>query len=140
MDYIFRTHYRLTSNSMSKPIPVVLLAETEPEACAMYRRHLTAGADLEVSVCGSLAALSGQLETLQPDLLIINPGPNLKGSLKFLGRAKRLYPALRIITLGYAIPEDYLDELMQLGVSAHINRYLSRPQDVALAAQQVLSN
>ncbi len=139
MNYIFKTSYRLNNSPLPRDSRMVLLVEAEPEASAVYKRHLTQATGLEVAVCLNLLSLSQQLQDLRPDLLIINPMPNLKASLKSLLHAKQLYPGLLIITLGYAIPDDYLDRFMKLGVSAHINRHLSRPQDVALAAQQVLN-
>jgi DNA-binding NarL/FixJ family response regulator len=139
MNYIFYNHYIQPMISTS-PLKTILLAEPEPEARSLYHRHLSANPEVEVSICEDLSGLLEHLVLLQPDLLVINPGENPARSLVFLQSIKKLQPSLRIITIGYGTPDNYLDRFMQLGVSYHINRHLTRPQDIAAAAQQVLAD
>ena len=139
MNYIFYNYYYIEPMIFSRTNKTILLAEPEPEARAVYRKHL-AGPDVTVRICDDLSKLLEHLALLEPDLLIINPGKNPARSLAFLQSIKNTQPALRIITLGYGTPDDYLDRFMQIGVSYHINRHLTRPQDVAIAAQQVLAD
>lgn len=141
MDYIFYNHYYVeqTIDSMItlSSHKTILLAEPELEARGLYEKHLV-GPDIEVYVCQDQNKLHENLADINPDLLIINPGTNPARSLVFLQSIKKNHPYLKIITIGYGTPDDYLDRFMQIGVSYHINRHLTRPQDVAVAAQQVL--
>jgi len=133
MDYIFRQHY----NAVSATTPVILLAEPEPEALALYARHLT-NADLLVNVCMELHQLLQQVRQVRPHLLIINPAPDITATILLLRQVLSLYPDLPIITVGAPVPDPYLDRLMAAGVALHINRSLSQPRDIAIAARQML--
>lgn len=141
MDYLFHQHYTLQQQPDGLPatpgFPVVLLAESEPEALALYARHL-AGAHLLVNVCMDLGQLSRQAQELQPHLLIVNPAPDIVSTIAVLKRIAMALPSLPIITIGSAIPDLYLDRLMATGVALHINRTLSQPRDIAVAARQIL--
>lgn len=141
MKYLFRQHYSLQGADM-KPskqpaAPTVLLVEPEPEALAMYARHLSR-ANLLVNVCLELVNLMRHVQEVRPHLLVINPTPNLRASLAVLKQIQVKHPALPIITVGAPIPDPYLDQLMATGVALHINRYLSQPRDIAVAARQIL--
>lgn len=140
MKYIFYNHYYIDPMT---PLPTqkqIILAEPETETRALYHKHLSQNPYLAVTLCDDLSMLLSQLASLQPDLLIINPGENLARNLVFLASIKKTQPSLRIITVGYGTPEDYLDRYMKIGVTYHINRHLTRPQDVAAAAQLVLED
>lgn len=139
MNYLFYNHYYINPMISNQNDKIILLAEPEAESRALYHKHLLSPG-ITVQICADLSQLLENLTTLEPDLLIINPGPNPARSLVFLQNIKKTQPALRIITIGYGTPDDYLDRFMQLGVSYHINRHLTRPQDVAVAAQQVLED
>lgn len=140
MKYLFYNHYYIEPMISTSSNKTILLAEPEAESRALYRKHLSASPGITVTICVDLTQLLDDLTSLKPDLLIVNPGKNPARSVVFLQRIKKLQPALRIITIGYGTPDDYLDRYMQLGVSYHINRHLTRPQDVAVAAQQVLQD
>jgi DNA-binding NtrC family response regulator len=138
MDYLFRQHYTMNPGmSVASSTPMVLLAEPEPEALALYARHLSR-ADLLVSVCLEARRLPYHVQEAQPHLLVINPMPDLALSLNMLEYISQLQPGLPVITVGTAIPDHYLDRLMSLGVSLHINRSLSQPRDIVIAARQIL--
>jgi DNA-binding NtrC family response regulator len=141
MDYLFHQHYSLQAPSgpFAPPSasPVVLLAETEPEALALYARHL-ANASLLVSVCLDLGQLLRQIRAAQPHLLVINPAPDIAATITALRQVAAAHPGLPIITVGAPIPDPYLDRLMATGVALHINRTLSQPRDIAVAARQIL--
>lgn len=139
MNYIFHNHYYIEPMTPVTSKKTILLAEPEQEARVLYYRHLS-NSDASVILCTDLSTLLEDLTMLKPDLLVINPGENPANSLAFLRNIKKTQPNLRIITIGYGTPDEYLDRFMQLGVSYHINRHLTRPQDVAVAAQQVLED
>jgi DNA-binding NtrC family response regulator len=140
MDYLFRQHYSLKPKQSSLPsaqAPTVLLSESEAEALALYARHLTR-ANMLVNVCLDLGTLHRQVRELGPQLLVVNPSSNLAGTLVVLERIQATHPALPIITVGAPIPDSYLDRLMASGVALHLNRTLSQPRDLAIAARQIL--
>jgi hypothetical protein len=138
MNYIFRQHYTLPrSDAGFSQMPVVLLAEPEAETLAVYARHLTR-AQLSVNVCMELSLVLRQIREVKPHLLIINPMPDLAPAINLLRQVAETYPGLPIITIGLAIPDPYLDRLMAAGVTLHINRTLTRPPDIAIAARQIL--
>ncbi len=118
---------------------IIVLAEPEPETRGLYHKHL-ASPNIVIQLCEDLEKLPGVLELYQPDLLIVNPGANPASGLVFLKNLRKFQPNLSIITIGYGTPDEYLDRFMELGVSCHINRYLTRPQDVTVAVTQVLGN
>jgi DNA-binding NarL/FixJ family response regulator len=140
MNYIFYNHYYIGPMTPSPNTKIILLAEPELESRALYYKHLSSDPEVTVSICEEPSKLLELLSSLEPDLLIINPGENPARSLVFLQSIKKVQPSLRIITVGYGTPDNYLDRFMQLGVSYHINRHLSRPQDILAAAQQVLAD
>ncbi len=139
MQYLFYNHYYIEPMNLENSQKIILLAEPEAESRALYTKHL-ASANMLVEICEDLSQLIDKLASFEPDLLIVNPGTNPAHSLVFLQQVKKNQPTLSIITIGYGTPEEYLDRFMELGVSCHINRNLTRPQDVVVAAQQVLEN
>mgnify|MGYP000163769992 CR=1 FL=1 len=115
----------------------VLFADTNPEARQLYVKYLK-DAHIDVVVCEDLDNLLPALATSKPLVLIFNSGQAIKDHFPLFVQAKAIYPELFIITMGYAIAEDDLDALMRLGVSCHVNRSLTRPQDIVTAAEQVM--
>jgi len=137
MDYLFRQHYTVRQPAPLSAAPSVLLAESEPEALALYARHLSE-ANLLVNVCLDLNRLLTNINEVQPHLLIINPAPDLAGTIASLRQVAASYPGLPIISIGAPVPDPFLDRLMATGVALHINRTLSQPRDIAVAARQIL--
>jgi hypothetical protein len=139
MNYLFHYHHTLQSpeGARTSGAPLVLLAETEPEALALYARHL-AQVRLLVNVCLDLSQLARQAAEIRPQLLVINPTSDLSAAIAVLRQVMTAQPGLPVITVGSAIPDSYLDRLMASGVVLHINRNLSQPRDVAVAARQIL--
>jgi hypothetical protein len=145
MHYTFAKHYSLANpppaNWRGGPtLPRVLLAEPEAESLAVYARHLD-NAKLTVSVCLDLSNLVRHIRETDPHLLIVNPSSDLSLGIRMLEQAAVHFPDLPVITVGAAIPEIYLDRLMgNTGVTLHLNRALSQPSDVAVAAQHLLNH
>ncbi len=141
MDFLFRQHYTLQAPSpiptVAAGTPLVLLLETEPESLSLYIGHLTK-ANMLVNVCGELSQLLRQVKEIQPHLLIVNPSHDLKLALAVLSQVASAQPGLPIITVGPSIPDPYLDRLMATGVALHLNRRLTQPRDIAVAARQIL--
>jgi hypothetical protein len=140
MDYLFRRHYKMQPSASAQPTvaaPLVLLAEPEAEALAVYARHLTK-ANLLVNICLELSLLIRQVEEVRPHLLVLNPGKDIAEAISILQQVTGTNPGLPVITIGGAIPDHYLDRLMATGVALHLNRSLTQPRDIAVAAKQLL--
>ena len=150
MQYLFRQHYSLKPGlqqpelkpniliAPSAPTQLtVLIAEPNPETMAMYKRHLDED-DVAVYLCADITQTGRYVQHIKPKVLVINPAPNLTASLNILKQVMIIQPSLSVITIGSLIPEFYLDKLMSLGVSLHINRSLSQPRDLATAVKRML--
>lgn len=116
----------------------VLLAEPEPEAYAIYSRNLVA-AQVQVISCTSLSTLIRQIALTRPDVVVLNPTPDIGQSVRVMKQIKREFPKLPVITICDNLQESHLDAIMNTGVSFHLNRQLSRPRDLLVALEQTLN-
>jgi DNA-binding response OmpR family regulator len=134
--YLFKNKFYIQDPSMlySK---LVLLFEPDPELSAIYHRHLR-GAAMAVVRAPSHEELPSMVQTYEPDLLICSLDPDPNRVVKMLRYVKHYAPSVLIVTLGSGAIEFSAAALLELGVSAHINRSLTRPVDVALAAHDLL--
>lgn len=139
MNYITKHHHTLRNQPFGELHGVtVLLVEPEPETRSFYSQQLT-GLDMRVVACDSLAAMQNQAQSESPDVVIVNPSVDINTGIRLVKLLKQEFPALPVISMTMTIQEDLLDAIMQSGVSFHINRGLTRPRDLLLALQQVLS-
>jgi DNA-binding NarL/FixJ family response regulator len=69
----------------------------------------------------------------------VNPTADINGSSKIIHSLRQEFNDLPVITMTMTMPEDTLDAIMKAGVSLHINRGLTRPRDLLLALEQVLT-
>lgn len=139
MQFVFQKNYTVRPGMLEvTPPKVILLVEADPEASAMYSRHLSNG-DVMVVVCPQLSDMINSIESSRADVVILNPMPDMKRSIKILREARTSYPSLPVVSIGGSIPDRFLDQLMSAGVTMHINRYLTHPRDLHIAVQQILS-
>lgn len=141
MNYVFHQHYSISPNTFTADEdfrPIVLLAESDPETMAMYARQLN-GADVSVCICVDMGQVPYHVSNLKPDILVLNPSPDFRLSFDIVKKSIAAHPHLSVITIGDLIPDQYLDQLMGLGVSFHINRSLSQPRDLVAAVRQILA-
>ncbi len=142
MNYLFKQRYSLPEGligNMAQSLPQsdVVIAESDPETAAMYARHLDIE-QISVYVCSKVADTAHYITHLKPQVLVINPGPNLVLSYNMIKQSLLAHESLSVITIGTFIPDEYLDRLMGLGVVLHINRSLSHPRDLLVAVKQML--
>lgn len=139
MDYIISKKISLRNQPfVSLYGATVLLAEPEPTACALYSRHFE-DANMQVIKCDALSNLLGQLEATKPDVLVLNPLPDIGQAVRLMKEIKRQFPSLPVITICESLQESHLDAIMNTGVTCHLNRQLSRPRDLLVALEQILS-
>jgi DNA-binding NarL/FixJ family response regulator len=79
-----------------------------------------------------------QIEAVQPDVVVINPTPNLGRAIKLIAQVKQRYPNLPVISMSESLQENHLDAIMNTGVSAHLNRQFSRPRDLLVTIEQII--
>jgi DNA-binding response OmpR family regulator len=138
MQYVFQQNFTIKPGLLESNPKTVLLVEVDPEASAMYARHLS-GIDVTVAVCGEPFRMLDHIAQSRADLMVFNPMPDVKQSIRLLREARSAYPSLPVISIGGTITDQSLDALMAAGVTMHINRYLTQPRDLSLAVQQILS-
>ncbi len=129
-------------NSDNKRNPLngltILLVEPEPEIRAFYSRQLT-NMDMRVVACDSIHTMHFEARQANPDVVILNPATDIRIALNSVRLLKREFPNMPVISMTLTSIEDHLDAMMNSGVSFHINRSLTRPKDLILALEQVIS-
>lgn len=139
MEYISQHHLILRNQPFESLHGVtVMLVEPDSEARAFYTNQLQNLA-MQVVVLDTLLNMVQNMGTTQVDVVVANPSANVTQGIAQLQEFKKVYPQLPIITMSMTMPDDTLDAIMQSGVSLHINRGLTRPRDLLLALEQVLS-
>lgn len=119
----------------------VLIHEPEEYLLDLYNYHL-AKHNFEVQSCQDVSKLEDCLVIFKPKVLIFNIDiqPNQSFQSHWLMSFKRKYPEINIITTGYNTDAEQLKVLLGLGVSSHVNRKLSRPQDLVVLVQAIIKN
>lgn len=117
--------------------PIVVLAETDPETRAIYARYLSR-ANFIVNLCAEVDALHKQMLVYEPDILVCNPNFLFGFSSSVFHNIRSLYPKLPIVTVGDSVVDTDMDKLMKLGVSAHLSRKFSQPNDLVFTVEQLL--
>jgi len=142
MSYIFRTKVNLR-DLVDLPVKTkrILVAEEEEYLLALYAYHLICE-DFHVKPCRSVDALHGHAEVFKPHLLILNDA-FLGSKISIINLVKKLRvtnPELYVVTIGHGTQGNDLSQLMAAGINGHIDRKLSKPQDVAALAKTLLNN
>jgi DNA-binding response OmpR family regulator len=73
------------------------------------------------------------LEFFEPDIAVISPHSekDLQVFLLGLSDLRKQYQTLRILTVGHRLPVEAMKKIMDLGVSSHLERALTKPHDIA---------
>ncbi len=119
----------------------ILIHEPESDLAALYFYYLREH-NFEIQHCNSSDEIRQAVLVFKPHLLIFNVDG--LGSFSKMGLITKIlskeFPDLNLISTGYNLNGQGLTELMSLGVTSHLNRKLSRPQDLAVLVKTVLSN
>lgn len=139
MEYITQHHHVLRDQPFKGLTGAkVLLIEPDPETRLFYSRQLM-DHGMQVVANDIVPSLQSSAESVGPDVVIINPSLDIQAGINLLRAFKKAFPSLPVITMTMTMPDDTLDAIMEAGVSLHINRGLTRPRDLLLALEQVLS-
>ncbi len=141
MTYIFKQKLNLSDLVNLKNQPKrILIHEPHGDLAALYAYYLK-DYNFEIKHCGNLDAIQQCSKNFSPHLLIFNVDepqafPKIILIAKIL--TKEL-PDLNLISTGYNLNGQELSKLMALGVNSHLNRKLSRPQDLAVLVTTILN-
>jgi CheY-like chemotaxis protein len=142
MAYLFKQKFTLADLGLAAPASsrLVLLAEPEAALRSIYLRHL-ADHGLAVSCCHEVERLLPHVTGHRPHLLILSLGlfPCLPDAAEFLDGIRRRFTAMPVVTVGFDIGGEGLRQLMQAGISSHLDRRFSRPADLAAIAKTILN-
>jgi hypothetical protein len=140
MAYIFKQKLKLSDLASLAIAPKrVLIYEPEKDLAALYAYYLSEQ-NFEIKHCLDFEAIRQSVINFQPNLLIFSTDSpdNLPKIRLFPVALIKEFPSLRVISTGYNLSGQGIGELMAIGVISHINRRLSRPQDLAILVTTLL--
>lgn len=140
MEYIFREKLIRPGLVVQNVYPkVVLVTDPDETMARIYARHFDL-VEYITQICTQYKELLKKLTELEPHLLLFTLPAEQKHSIEMVKKITRNSPTLKIVTLSEQSGEDALmKELLQLGISGHINKALTRPRDVIQLAHNVLN-
>ncbi len=117
----------------------VLIYEPESYLSALYAHYLSVH-NLDIKHCPNLLNIKEAIAVFAPDLLVFSYDDDIPKQAKVLNHLLACFPNLKVVSIGSDIHNDCLKELMSLGIVSHINRKLTRPQDVVEVIKTLLFN
>ena len=139
MAYLFKQQFnindliaeRAVNPSVVSVVPVVVV-EPEIYLAKLAEKYLLA-AGLQVNYCANPVLLTEFLRRTSSSALLINPAAymEIKHAAKAIADIRDNFPRLAVVTIAHNLEAEELGQLMSAGIASHINRKLSRPQDVA---------
>ena len=141
MAYLFRQKLNISELvDLAQAPKRILIHEPEEYLSALYAHYLRAH-NFDVKHCPNWDKISAMVKSFRPQVFIFSadalvPHTNVKiwGLLSGLVSD---FPNLKLISTGLGNSSP-LKELMAAGVLGHINRKLSRPQDLAIIVKSIL--
>jgi DNA-binding response OmpR family regulator len=117
----------------------VLLHQPEEYLASLYMHYLRFH-NFDVKHCPNLAQLRHSSESFQPHALIFSlENSHPSSSIAWLLSFKKHFPNTVIVTTDMNTDTETLKKLLSAGVSSHINRRHSRPQDIATITKTLLN-
>lgn len=140
MRYLFKQKLNLSDLVNFKGVQKkVLIYEPQEYLAALYSHYLRLH-NFDIKHCPEFGKLKTMITDFCPELLIFNVEAETKSKENPSFNFKRHFPGLLVVTIGYNLGSESLKSLMNAGVSSHINRKLSRPQDVAVVVNTLLNH
>jgi hypothetical protein len=113
-----------------------VIFEPEEYLAALYGYYLREH-NFDIKHCPDIDKLRSLIISFQPELLVLNADVPGKVSVIPAGLINE-FPDLKVISTGYNLNGQGIGELMANGVICHINRRLSRPQDLVILVETIL--
>jgi DNA-binding NarL/FixJ family response regulator len=136
MKYLFKEHYSLPvmlPESNEIRVYKAVVYEPQMELAQIYAKYLNQQ-NLETYICLHQNSLSSLSENLSPQILVYN----IEGGYELLRNVKRQWPQMLVITIANDFGDTEIDDLMAIGVSGHINRKTTHPQDIGILVKELL--
>jgi DNA-binding NtrC family response regulator len=140
MAYIFRQKLNLSDLAgLSVLSKRILIYEPEDYLAALYAHYLRQH-NFDIKHCPDLRQVSEMIVSFQPHLLIFC-ADGREAAFKAPGlilALSRRFPDLGMITTARDLNHQGIKDLMDAGVLGHLNRRLSRPQDIPILVKTIL--
>ncbi len=140
MNYVFKNKLNLEDLAgLERQPKKVLIFEPRYYFAVLYRHYLQMN-DFEVNYCGDADLLDSHLELFSPHVLIfsVEDCDRNPGKTRYLRQLSQTFPGLWVVTIGNNLQQDTVGQLMAAGVCGHINRVLTRPQDLVTVVKSLL--
>ncbi len=139
MAYIFKQKFDIRElTGQPKAVKRVMVFEPEIDLCGLYAYHISA-ADYFVKSCSNSGVFINHLQEFLPHLLLVNHQAVLSQSSSFFKKIRQEHPELLVITIGLGAGAEDLKNLMSSGVSAHLDRRTTKPQDIVAVIASLLN-
>ncbi|MFI5205459.1 MAG: hypothetical protein ACHQVK_00815 [Candidatus Paceibacterales bacterium] len=117
----------------------IVIYEPEEYLAALYAHYLRQHS-FDVKHCPDLGLLKQLMLSFSPQMLVYNieQTQSPKAQLNRLLKLKTDFPDTFVITTGFNTGSEILKLLLEAGIASHINRRLSRPQDLPMIVKSIL--
>jgi len=143
MAYLFREKFKVSDLAVlqRRPGRLVLIMELEDYLRELYAKHFSDN-DLKVVHCTRAEELFEHVRTYGPQLLLVNIDvlDRFSRMLGLLKLVRASFSRLPVVAISSGLDVDGLKELMDIGISSHIDRRFTRPADVVHVVKAILNN
>ena len=117
----------------------VLLVEPEDYLRNLYSLYLSRQS-FAVEHCLNSDELEASINFLLPNVLVFSTSYFDKPivAVRFLSRIRQQFPSLPVVAITFNSSHDHLKQLVSAGVTSHIDRRLTRPEDLATIIKTLL--
>jgi DNA-binding NtrC family response regulator len=136
MHYVFQQQFNIGMVAASPVLAVII--DPEAEISTLYSRHLENAGVVSAIFHSFNDSTFAHIIEHHPHVLIINQELLNTGGFMSLERLRSLHPEMVLITVGEHVTEEVMDRLMELGVSCHINRVYTKPEDISVTVLELL--
>ena len=141
MSYLFKQKFNF-SELVDLPTiqKTVLVVEPESDLAQLYAGYLRAS-EFVVHCYDSLLQAHGAALQIQPRalLLSVDGSQSQTRTMLHLREIKKDLPNLIVVTTGFSLPSQTLQQLMSTNISGHFDRRLGRPQDIVHILNAILN-
>ncbi len=140
MTYLFKQKLRLADMAGTAPRPnKVLIYEPEEYLSALYGHYLTMDS-FDVRRAFDLGDVAQLTQIYFPDIVVfsLEGGSGMPAGIAWILNFKQTFPNSFVVTTAFNTGAEELKIIMSAGVSGHINRQLTRPQDLATVLKNIL--
>ena len=140
MSYIFKQKLDLRElAALEKAQKRILLYQPQAYLGALYSHYLKFH-NFDVKHCQDIASLKEHVHNFMPEVLFYSiEDASPLSALSSLKSLKKNLPTTLVVTTGFNTDAETLKQLLSAGVSSHINRCHSRPEDIVTITKTLLN-